>query len=73
MHDPLAVLTVTHPTLMTFQLGTVTVELEAGRRGVTTARRHGGGDPVGPVACLATDVDGPAARDVLVERLAGLR
>lgn len=72
MHDPLAVLAVTHPDLLVFEASTVTVEVAAGaRHGVTTAHRAGG-NPVEPTSWIATDVDAAAATEVLVGRLAGL-
>lgn len=72
MHDPLAVLAVTHPELVAFEAMTVDVDLSPGeRRGRTTARRQGGA-VVEPTSWVATGVDADAAKEVLLERLARL-
>jgi purine nucleosidase len=71
MHDPLAVLAVTHPELITFEAATLEVALGPGPgRGRTSARLH----PADPTATtlVAVDVDARRARETLIERLAAL-
>lgn len=69
MHDPVAVLAVTHPELLAFEPMCVDVDLGPGdSHGVTSARRQGGA-PVEPTSWVATDVDEGTAKDLLVERL----
>lgn len=73
MHDPLAVLAVTHPGLLSSRRATVAVDLAAGDgRGTTVARPLIGGRPSRLSVSVASDVDAAAAKAVLIERLCDL-
>lgn len=71
MHDPLAVLALTHPELVTFAAATLEVDLGPGPgQGRTSARLLGDGSS--GTTWVAVDVEARQAQDVLVARLAGL-
>ncbi len=71
MHDPLAVLAVTHPELVTFTAATVEVGLGPGPDQGRTSAHLLAGDPMA-TTWIAVDVDARRAKDVLVERLVAL-
>jgi purine nucleosidase len=71
MHDVAAVLAVVQPSLFSFEPATVTVDVGTGAsRGTTRAHRFGA--VATATASVATDVDAPAARRILLDRLAAL-
>lgn len=78
LHDPCAVLALTHPSLFTFQPMAVAVELQGSlTRGMTVCDQRPGraGSPPPPGAAsaeVATDVDVEGATAVLVDQLVGL-
>lgn len=69
MHDPLAVLAVTHPHLFTHVPRSVQVELAGGTRGMTVVdRRHHA--PTDTATCgVAETVDAPAVRTLVLDTL----
>jgi purine nucleosidase len=72
MHDPLAVLAVTHADLITWRAAWVDVEIGEDERGRTTIDLLDDGAAHLATCEVAVDVDGPAARALLVERLLSL-
>ncbi len=74
MHDPLAVLALTHPDLLAWRAAHVTVEtVDHDVRGVTRAAFLDETAAQVGTCAVATDVDGPAARDALLDRLGAAR
>ncbi len=72
MHDPLAVLAVTHPHLLRWHAAEVTVDTERPHRGRTRAHLLPDGAAHLATCRVAIDVDAEAAKDVLITRLAAL-
>lgn len=69
MHDPLAVLAVTHPHLFTHVDRPVRVELAGGTRGMTVVDQRGYA-PAGDATCaVAEAVDAPAVRALILDTL----
>jgi inosine-uridine nucleoside N-ribohydrolase len=69
MHDPLAVLAVTHPDLFHFVDRHVEIELGGGRRGMTVVDQRELATPAEPNCLVAEGVDAAALRDLIVESL----
>jgi purine nucleosidase len=72
MHDPLAVLAVTHPHLLRWHAAEVTVDTERPHRGRSRVHLLNDGAAHLATCRVAIDVDAAAAKDVLITRLAGL-
>lgn len=72
MHDPLAVLAVTHPHLLRWHAADVTVDTERPHRGRTRAHLLHDGAAHLATCRVAIDVDAEAAKEVLITRLAAL-
>ncbi len=72
LHDPLAVLAVTHPHLLRWHAAEVTVEIDRPHRGRTRAHLLAEGAAHLATCRVAIDVDAAAAKDVLLTRLAGM-
>lgn len=69
MHDPLAVLAVTHPQFFGFVDREVRVELAGGQRGTTVVDQRELATPPPPNCSVAETVDAPALLDIIVETL----
>ena len=69
MHDPLAVLAVTHPQFFGFAELPVHVELAGGQRGTTVVDRRDTSSPAPATCSAAVTVDAPALLALIVETL----
>lgn len=69
MHDPLAVLAVTHPHLFTHVDRPVRVELAGGTRGMTVVDQRGYAPAGGTTCAVAEAVDAPAVRTLILDTL----
>jgi len=69
MHDPLAVLAVTHPQLFEFAQLPVHVELAGGQRGTTVVDRRVTSSPTRATCSVAVNVDAPELLALIVETL----
>jgi inosine-uridine nucleoside N-ribohydrolase len=69
MHDPLAVLAVTHPHLFGFSDRPVHVELSGGQRGTTVVDRRQATESRRPTCSVAETVDAPGLVELIVETL----
>ena len=72
MHDPLAVLALTHSELLTFAPRAVTIELTGSTRGTTVVDRRWFRDPDDANAAVAEAVDADAALALILRTLADL-
>ena len=69
MHDPLAVLAVTHPELFGLVDRHVRVELGGGQRGTTVVDQRDPPAPRAPTCAVAETVDAPALLEIVVQTL----
>jgi len=69
MHDPLAVLAVTHPVLFGFVDRDVRIELAGGQRGTTVVDQRQLATPRTPNCSVAATVDAAALLDIILETL----
>lgn len=72
LHDPLAVLVVTHPDLLTWRAAEIEVVLDGPRRGETSAVLLDEAAATLVTCQVAVDVDAAAAKDLLIRRLLDL-